>query len=445
VETTVDPTASAAPKGNLGVVLKSMAWFVFHRGFVILLGFISAGWVARQLGPENNGILASSRALVALFAVFASGMDGNVLTKRLIEHRERNGEIIGGSTAVLVGLGIVSWTALMIFVWALSGTSLTAKWTTTICSLPMLITFQAPVGYWFQSKLMVRNMVLPMTASTLTLRLWQIACVAVGASVFAVAASDLAAVIVAVAMVMFFYLRSGQHFRSWRLDWKEGFSVLMASLPALIAGSVLVLLNRMSILSLRASQGEAAAGFFGAASSLTESLVFLQTMVATTLLPLLVSARKLDYPRYLLHRTAFARMCAFLGWGCALGLSLGSALAVKVVFGPNYAPSAGVLSIYALVLVPIFLGQCIQTFFTLENLLPWLVVFRVCGLIANVLLNMLLIPRWGGEGAAWATVIGSLVAHIIAPLFCRKTREIARVLAGALLWPAPNIRHLPLN
>jgi Na+-driven multidrug efflux pump len=52
--------------------------------------------------------------------------------------------------------------------------------------------------------------------------------------------------------------------------------------------------------------------------------------------------------------------------------------------------------------------------------------------VTDVVLNSLLIPLWGGAGAAVATLVTYIVIHIVSPLVFRETRPAGKVLVQAL-------------
>ena len=60
--------------------------------------------------------------------------------------------------------------------------------------------------------------------------------------------------------------------------------------------------------------------------------------------------------------------------------------------------------------------------------------FCLAGLVTDVVLNLLLIPIMGINGAAIATLITHIVIQIIMPYIYKDTREIAvSIIQGALL------------
>jgi O-antigen/teichoic acid export membrane protein len=104
-----------------------------------------------------------------------------------------------------------------------------------------------------------------------------------------------------------------------------------------------------------------------------------------------------------------ARVFLFLSVPISLALAVASPTLLPAVFGPSYSQSVPVLEILAWTLV-----------FGFQNYLLWYGLFavhlekgvlkiQVVGLIVNVAINALAIPRYGPSGAAVALVVSDLV------------------------------------
>jgi PST family polysaccharide transporter len=70
-----------------------------------------------------------------------------------------------------------------------------------------------------------------------------------------------------------------------------------------------------------------------------------------------------------------------------------------------------------------------------EDLLRFSLVTHAAGALVNVALNLVLIPRHGAFGAAWATVISYASAGWLALFLSARTRPLGWMMARALLLP----------
>jgi O-antigen/teichoic acid export membrane protein len=70
-----------------------------------------------------------------------------------------------------------------------------------------------------------------------------------------------------------------------------------------------------------------------------------------------------------------------------------------------------------------------------EDLVRFSLVTHAAGAVLNVALNLVLIPRYGGLGAAAATVASYATASWGALFFATRTRPIGIMMAKSLLLP----------
>ncbi|MEM5715278.1 polysaccharide biosynthesis C-terminal domain-containing protein, partial [Bifidobacterium animalis] len=89
----------------------------------------------------------------------------------------------------------------------------------------------------------------------------------------------------------------------------------------------------------------------------------------------------------------------WLSVGVALPLSFMSTYIVTLLFGVAYAESGPVLSIHIWGAVFVFLGVASSKWLLAENRQILSFQRTALGLISNVLLNCLLIPKYGALGA----------------------------------------------
>jgi O-antigen/teichoic acid export membrane protein len=192
---------------------------------------------------------------------------------------------------------------------------------------------------------------------------------------------------------------------------------------------------RLDLVMVRQMVGEAAAGTYAAAVRLSELWFFLPVAVASSLLPGVLRARASGRSDY---RRAVQRLFD-LNTGVAYALAIPTVLLapwlVRFAYGPAYAASTPVLIVHGWTLVWAASGVARGQFCVNEGLTRLHLIATAAGALLNVLMNLLLIPRYGGVGAAWATFAAQAVAAWISSFWFAATRDCARMQTLALLIP----------
>jgi PST family polysaccharide transporter len=102
-----------------------------------------------------------------------------------------------------------------------------------------------------------------------------------------------------------------------------------------------------------------------------------------------------------------------------------------------------VLSIYAWTTIPIFLGVASSQFLVAENLTKISFYRTLFGSIASIFLNLILIPRYGIKGAAWAVLISFVITVFSIFFFKRAVGHGLQLLRS--LNPFRLISYIPVK
>ncbi|MDP9148847.1 MAG: oligosaccharide flippase family protein, partial [Myxococcota bacterium] len=184
-------------------------------------------------------------------------------------------------------------------------------------------------------------------------------------------------------------------------------SALRQSLPLWIAGLLSLLYFKVDTFFLRVLSGDSELGAYGAAFKLFEGSMIVPSILLSVAFPKLARARGEPLTqRRLERRLALSLMTVGLGLG-GVGV-LGGAPLVHVLFGAGFGRAVASLRILSLGLPLLYLNYGLTHFLVARDqgrATTWLALMM---LVANVVLDAVLIPRRAGPGAAWATVLSEL-------------------------------------
>lgn len=127
-------------------------------------------------------------------------------------------------------------------------------------------------------------------------------------------------------------------------------------------------------------------------------------------------------------------------WAVMAGLGIVAVLLFEPVFGAAYAGGLPMMLVLLLGLPFSYLGVARGTMMTIRGWLWTSPATTAAGALANVVLNLLLIPRFGGLGAAGATVISYWLAAFGMSFLLPWLRPAAWRMTRALNPPAAALR-----
>jgi O-antigen/teichoic acid export membrane protein len=131
----------------------------------------------------------------------------------------------------------------------------------------------------------------------------------------------------------------------------------------------------------------------------------------------------------------FYDLNAGLAYALAVPMALAAPWLVHVAYGGAYAAAGPVLAVHVWSTVFVFLGVARGQFLVNEGHTGFYFLSTTAGLLINVALNLVLIPRHGAWGAAVATLAAQMVAAWGSSFCFAPVRANAWMQTRALLIP----------
>ncbi|WP_432511361.1 flippase [Kineococcus sp. SYSU DK001] len=223
-----------------------------------------------------------------------------------------------------------------------------------------------------------------------------------------------------------------------RPSWARMKSLLGQSYPLMISGLANQLNLRSDIVVIQTVLGVTSVATYAAAARFSEIAYFLPTVFMNATLPVLLRTRKDHGPGSPQYRRMLQRsydQSFWFGVLAATGIILVGGPIIDLVFGPEYAVSKSVLVVHVLACPFVFMAAVYSKWIIAENRL-WLSVIRHAGgAVVNIALNLVLLPRYGVLGAAYATVGSYVLASYVACFIDRASRPAALQMTLAIVAP----------
>jgi len=211
--------------------------------------------------------------------------------------------------------------------------------------------------------------------------------------------------------------------------------MLSGAFPMLLSGIVFMIYLRIDQVMLGGMVSAQEMGQYAAAVRISEIWYFVPAAIITAVFPRIVTLRTSNPDVFNAKLQQLYNLLVFLGYVVALPATLLAPWIVQLLFGAAYQPAAPLLSV--LIWAGVFANLTVVRnahFIALDwgKALLW---STSAGAATNVLLNLLLIPRWGAMGAAIATCVSYWVAAHGACLCSRSLWPAAGMITRALLRP----------
>jgi O-antigen/teichoic acid export membrane protein len=418
--------------GRLLSVIRNSAWIILGRVLRITVTLLVGVWVARYLGPEAYGKYSFAYSYALIFATVALLGIRDLVVRDLVHYFDSRYEILG-TTFVMLFVGALTTSVLSISLSYLVS-SIERDTRLMIMVFTMISVFESAIiiDYWNQSQLQSKYTVIARTVPLIFVGLSRVLLIWYGATLvlFSFVAVLEAAIGAVVLVIEYGYTK--ESIRCWSYNNLRAKALLKEGYPLLIATMATVIYVRIGQLMIKQISGNEMAGLYAAATRLSQSWYFLITALASSLFPVIALAQLKGEKKYhdrLLLATSSLLIVSVL---VALLIALLASRIVVPLYGPEFKNAESILAIHVWAGIPVALGLAANAWIMTQGLTQINLQRAVVGAVLNVVLNLVLIPRFGGVGAAIAALITFTVINVVWFHLDPRTRYIAKIQIAAL-------------
>lgn len=404
---------------------------LLRLGGGLLLGI----WMARYLGPEQFGLLSYALALYLLFSALAGfGLD-DILVRDVVRDPAARDEIVGTAFLLRLASGIVAFAGAAGVVVLLRPDDSLSHWLVGIIAAGLVFQAFNVIEYWFHSRVQARSVVLARDAAFLLGALFKIGLLLAAAPLVYFAWVALLEIAAGAAGLIVAYRYSGGRLRQWRYSRQRAVGLFRDSWPLMLSLIVITVYLRIDQVMLGEMVGDEEVGIYAVAVRFAEAWYFIPTALYWTLFAGIVEARAISDELFYARLQRFYNLAALAAYAVAVPVTLIAQWLVPTLFGEVYA--RGGLMLAVLIWANLFTGleMARSAFLTTMNWTRLYLATVLLGCALNIALNYLLIPRYGGMGAAVASVISYWFAAHGACFLFRPLRRTGAMLTRALLCP----------
>jgi PST family polysaccharide transporter len=413
-------------------------WLSADKVVCCIVSVFVGAWMARYLKPASFGLYSYAIAFVHLLVPLGGLGLQSIVVRSIVREPAAKNEILGTTFALQLSVSsaLVLAVAIGLFL-GIGPQDSVLRWLIIIIAGELVLnTFSDPVGYWFESQLQSRYIVWARDVAVVSTGFLKMGLILADASVIAFAAATLTQFFVlAVGSVLLFRL-AGNQFLALRASMRRAKELLADSWPLVFAALSVVIYMRIDQIMLAHLAGKESLGTYSVAVHLSELWYFIPTAISQSLFPSIVRSRdKLSNEMFGKRMQMFFDMMGGIGYLLILVISLAASPLILGLFGSEYAESVPILRIHIWALIFVSLGVARSKWLTAENLIRFQLFATVLGAVVNIGLNFLLIPKYTGVGAAWATLISYAIAAYFSSLLYRPVWPVFGQLTLAIFIP----------
>ncbi|WP_343673090.1 flippase [Chitinophaga sp.] len=386
-------------------VIQNSGWLLIDKLARLFLGLLTMSMIARHIGPGEFGIWNYSLALTAIVGGIAIlGLD-KIVVKELVSDPERRDEIVSTALCMRIVAGILSCTICVLITWFTKQNNPLYIRCTTITALNILLQSFDVFDYFYQSHNQVQRVIIPKVTVFVLFCLIKIMCVRMNLSFMVILWVSLAELVITYLLISGYYIWHEGIASLFKVRMQEARYLFSQSWSLLFAGVLVLLYMKSDQLLLDVLSTPQQLGEYAAAARISELWYAIPTVIAVAILPNLIQQRRTNHDQYLANVEKWIRLSMWGSTVIAIVVTIASGWLTGILYGSQYPHVGVILSIHIWANIPVFISVAIMQYQIVEGNYNANLYATIAGIVANLLINLLLIPSLGGIAAAIATVI----------------------------------------
>lgn len=418
-------------KLSMGKVAVNVSWIVFQNIFTMLISLVSTSIVARHYGPDGYGIINLALSFVSLFSFIAICGTNHIIINDLSEKKYDTNVVLGTNFTVRIILSIISLLISQIFALIIYD-NFVINIIIFLFNINVVLNCSDIISYYAQSKIKNKFISISKMITSIILMFLKLLCVLLNLSIIYLVLTFLIENVIYGILLFYFYKRENSVIK-WKFNRKYAKELLKR-------GKYFALSSLMVTIYLRVDQvmigtifnDKTHVGIYSAAVKIAELWTFVPVALITSYKPIITSNKLTSQEIYKKNLQKLYNLTSLLCFIFIVGIIIFGKLGIYVIYGKNY------LEAYPSLVILIFgtwfgiLGNIHYIYMACERKEKYSLYYSFVGCIVNIILNSILIPKFGIIGAAMATLASQLCSNIIVFLFIRNIRIISIMLLKSL-------------
>ncbi len=196
---------------------------------------------------------------------------------------------------------------------------------------------------------------------------------------------------------------------NYKFNYSRGLINIKVALPYGIHAILGALYFQIDTIFLSHFKGNTDVGFYQAGMRLVMASMIVYEVITSAFFPVIASTLKTDIETFKKNAFRLNRYMILIGAIIGMACFLYSDLIIQILYGKEYLPAGLVLKLLGIVIFLRFLGAGYAMFITVAEGQKYRAIGVSVSVGVSIIVNLILIPRYGAIGAA----VASIITHIV--------------------------------
>ena len=417
-------------------VAKNAGWLIGGKILQMAIGFVVGVLTTRFLGPGNYGLINYGNTYINFFLPLCTLGLNSIMVREIIARPKQEGAVLGTALSLRLFASTISIIFINLIVSVVdAGESLT-RLVVFLTSFSVIFNSFEVLNYWFQSRLESKVSAIANLIAFIVFSSYRIFLITTRKSVAYFALATSIEYVCGAAVLLYAYKKSTD--QRFSFDFNLGKEMLSRSYHFILPSMMVAIYGQTDKFMLKHMISSSEIGYYSTAQTICALWCFVLSAIIDSMYPSIMEAKKNQNEQHykqlnvLLYRIVF-----YVSLGVSALICIIAPLIIRILYGEAYMPSVMPLRIITWYTAFSYLGVAREAWIVGNNKQKYLKYVYIAAALSNVFLNLLLIPRWGSSGAAFASLLVQVLTSLVIPFFIPALRENTFLMLDAILFRTP--------
>lgn len=413
--------------------LENMSWIFIGNVAHAILSFLINILVARSLTTNDNGIINYATSWISFYNAIAALGINSVINKFTTDDIKKSNKYLFTAICFRVISGIIGTILVIVTVFIVNPTENTILAISGIQALSIIFSAGDTLVFWFQFK-REANIVAKLRLIAFFLSaVVKIVSIVVYKNIYLYTFGIVLETLLFSILLIFKYRRN--YTKDVNFSTEAIIKILKVSYPFVFSAVLATIYAQTDKIMLKNMMDNDAVAYYSIAVTLAGLMSIVVSAIIEGFRPEIIAEKNKGNDK--LYEKRLKQVYGITFWICiiyGIFVSLFAKYIILILYGKKYLPAQPALSLIVWYTSFSYFGTINNIYMVAEEKEKWVTVTTLMGAIANVLLNILLIPSFGIKGAALASLLTQILANFIIPAIVTDLRPITKyILKGITL------------
>jgi len=390
-------------------------------------------WVWNYLGSEQKGVWDYALAIVTMLSPLASlGID-SIIVRDLILHPEKKSILMGASFVLKLCGSILLVLVAGLFVYLKSPENHPLLFFVIITASSNIFLAFDSIDLHNQAHLLSKYTVLSKSIGYLFTAALKVVLVLMGASLIAFVWMQFVEFAIGAMLMVYWFKRQGNKILSWNYDYSTAKALLIQSWPLIITSFLMFVQQNIEQMFIADWIDTKTLGIYATAAKIITLFGFIPMIIYSTVAPEIAKAKTTNESLFQFKLLRVYQIMFVTSAVIILGCFLFGNQVIKLLFKAEFQDAGLYMGIMSFRLLFVNYGVAKSLYIINNNLYKYFMITGVVGVVLNIALNYLWIPKYGANGAIWASIVSLFLSIILIDGFYEKTRVNFKIMMRSVV------------